>query len=266
MTVLIVVPARFASSRFPGKPLEMLTGATGRQKSLIMRSWEAASAAGGASRVVVATDDIRIRDAVKAFGGECVMTSPACRNGTERCWEAAERLGGRYEIVVNLQGDAPLTPPSFVESLITAMRDDCGAEVATPVIRFDEVTLAEFTRDLRRGRPGGTTAIFDAAGRALYFSKEIIPWSGYKPVPGDPCPVFHHVGVYAYTRRALGWYYRQRPGKLELIEGLEQLRFLEHGTDIACVEVESGNHKFWEVNNPDDIGRVEQRLQDLGIE
>ncbi len=266
MTVLIVVPARFASSRFPGKPLELLKGATGTQKSLIRRSWEAASLADGVSRVVVATDDIRIRDTVQAFGGECVMTSPACRNGTERCWEAVERLGGHYEIVVNVQGDAPLTPPSFVESLVVAMSEDCGAEVATPVIRFDEATLGEFAEDLGRGRPGGTTAVFDAAGRALYFSKEIIPWSGYTLVPGEPCPVFHHVGVYAYTRQALGWYYRQKPGTLERVEGLEQLRFLEHGADIACVEVESGNHKFWEVNNPGDIDRVEKRLQALGIE
>ncbi len=266
MSVLIVIPARFASSRFPGKPLEMLRGATGLERTLVQRTWEAAAATRGVDRVVVATDDIRIRDAVEAFGGECVMTSPTCRNGTERCFAAIERLGGRHDIVINLQGDAPLTPPSFVESLIEAMRADPDVQVATPVVRFDRKTLEGFAEDRRNNRVGGTTAVFNARNRALYFSKEIIPWTGFSFISDDPFPVFHHAGVYGYTPEALRWYCRCKPGVLEACEGLEQLRFLEHGMDVLCVEVEAAHNLFWEVNNPDDIARVEERLLSLGLE
>ena len=137
MPVLIVIPARYESTRYPGKPLAELKGATGLSKSLVQRSWEAARAVQGVDRVVVATDDDRIRDAALAFGAEVVMTSSACRNGTERCAEAFDVLGGGYDIVVNLQGDAPLTPAWFVEDLVTGLQGDPMAEVATPVLRCD---------------------------------------------------------------------------------------------------------------------------------
>ena len=244
----------------------MLRGATGLNKTLVQRTWEAAMQAEGIDRVVVATDDIRIRDAVERFGGECVMTSPKCRNGTERCWAAHERLGGRYDSIINVQGDTPLTPPSFVESLVAAMQSDLGIAVATPVVRFDRETLERFAEDRKNNRVGGTTAVFDEDNRALYFSKEIIPWTGFSLVSDDALPVFHHAGVYAYTPEALRWYCQREPSVLELCEGLEQLRFLEQGMEVICVEVEAGHQLFWEVNNPDDISRVEQRLAALGIE
>ncbi|MEN8842010.1 MAG: 3-deoxy-manno-octulosonate cytidylyltransferase, partial [Octadecabacter sp.] len=113
MSVLVVIPARYASTRYPGKPLVKLRGASGDAKSLIQRSWEAAQEVQGADRVVVATDDDRIKDAAEAFGAEVVMTSTEWQNGTERCAEALDALGGGYDIVVNLQGDAPLTPAWF---------------------------------------------------------------------------------------------------------------------------------------------------------
>ena len=133
MSVLVVIPARYASTRYPGKPLVPLTGATGKKRSLVERSWLAATAVTGVDRVVVATDDDRIRDAAEAFGAEVVMTSTKCANGTERCAEAHAVLGGGYDIVVNLQGDAPLTPHWFVEDLIAGLqanptdRDTCAA-------------------------------------------------------------------------------------------------------------------------------------------
>ena len=127
MSVVIVIPARYASTRYPGKPLVALTGATGEAKSLIQRSWEAACQVQGVDRVVVATDDDRIRAASEAFGAEVVMTSESCGNGTERCAEALEVMGGSYDIIVNLQGDAPLTPHWFVEDLIAGLRADSGA-------------------------------------------------------------------------------------------------------------------------------------------
>ncbi|MGD9295498.1 MAG: 3-deoxy-manno-octulosonate cytidylyltransferase, partial [Roseobacter sp.] len=118
MSVLIVIPARFASTRYPGKPLVGLRGYSGDTRTLIERSWQAALSVSGVDRVVVSTDDIRIRDAAEGFGAEVVITSPDCVNGTERCAETHHALGGGYDIIVNLQGDAPLTPSWFVEDLV----------------------------------------------------------------------------------------------------------------------------------------------------
>jgi 3-deoxy-manno-octulosonate cytidylyltransferase (CMP-KDO synthetase) len=264
MSVLLVIPARYPSVRFPGKPLVELRGATGEAKSLIRRSWEAACEVSGVDRVVVATDDDRIRTAAEAFGAEVVMTSDRCRNGTERCAEAAEALGGGWDAVVNLQGDAPLTPAWFVEPLIAALAADPGADMATPVLRCDGRALAGFQEDRRAGRVGGTTAVFDTAGRALYFSKEVIPYTNEAFAPDAPTPVFHHVGVYAYRPTALAAYAGWPQGVLERLEGLEQLRFLEQGHAVACVPVEGRGRPFWEVNNPEDVPRVEAMLADLG--
>ena len=135
MSVLIAIPARYDSTRYPGKPLVILTGPDG-PKTLIRRSWEAAMAVRGVDRVVVATDDVRICDLAEGFGAEVIMTSPAAQNGTERCAEVASKLAG-YDIVINLQGDAPLTPPWFVEDLIEGLASDPGADIATPVLRCD---------------------------------------------------------------------------------------------------------------------------------
>ncbi|MBE0553043.1 MAG: NTP transferase domain-containing protein, partial [Rhodobacteraceae bacterium] len=135
MSVLVAIPARYASTRYPGKPLVSLKGPDG-EKTLIRRSWEAAVAVRGVDRVVVATDDARIADHAAGFGAEVVMTSSACQNGTERCAEVAAALPG-YEVVVNLQGDAPLTPAWFVEELVAGLRADPGADIATPVLRCD---------------------------------------------------------------------------------------------------------------------------------
>lgn len=266
MSVLLVIPARYASSRFPGKPLTPLRGATGTARSLIRRSWDAARDVAGVDRVVIATDDDRVRDAAEGFGAEVVMTSPECANGTERCAMAFDMLGGGFEIVVNLQGDAPLTPPWFVEALIEALRAHPAAEAATPVLRCDGRMLADLRADRRAGRVGGTTAVFGIEGAALYFSKEVIPHVPGTPGPKEPAPVFHHVGVYAYRPSALAAYPRWTAGPLERLEGLEQLRFLERGVHLSCVEVEARGRSFWEVNNPEDVARVEEMLAEMGIE
>lgn len=259
MSVAILIPARYASTRYPGKPLAPLRGADGSVKPLIRRTWEVAMAVTGVASVHVATDDARIREAAESFGAEVLMTSPDCENGTVRCAEAVEAAGIEAEIVVNLQGDAPLTPVRFLEALIAAMRTDPAAEVATPVLRCDRATLHNFVEDRRKGLVGGTTAVFDRTGNALYFSKEVIPYAdGIEDL--DPVPVFHHVGVYAYRRPALAAYRRWPKGPLESIEGLEQLRFLENGRTVRCVEVTAGKDVFWELNNPIDVGRIEAAL------
>ncbi len=265
MSVLIVIPARYASTRYPGKPLVELTGATGVAQSLIRRSWEAARAVKGVDRVVVATDDEQIRQAAVRFGAEVVMTSSDCQNGTERCAEAYDNLGGGYEIVVNLQGDAPLTPHWFVEDLIAGLAAHPAAEVATPVLRTEGRALNGFLEDRRAGRVGGTTAVFGVEKQALYFSKEVIPYTGQIFGDDDPTPVFHHVGVYAYRPSALAAYPRWATGPLEKLEGLEQLRFLERGVPVLCVEVEARGRQFWELNNPSDVPRIEQMLKEMQL-
>jgi 3-deoxy-manno-octulosonate cytidylyltransferase (CMP-KDO synthetase) len=266
MSVLIVIPARYASTRYPGKPLVALRGATGKSLSLIERSWRAAQAVKGADRVVVATDDARIRAAAEEFGAEVVMTSESCGNGTERCAQAHALLGAGFEIVVNLQGDAPLTPPWFIEDLIAGLRAAPQAEVATPVLRCDGATLNSFLEDRKGGRVGGTTAVFSRSGRALYFSKEVIPFTSKSYAPNEKTPVFHHVGVYAYRPDALEAYPEWSIGPLEVLEGLEQLRFMENDRSVLCVEVDARGREFWELNNPQDVPRIEAMMTSMGLE
>ncbi len=266
MSVLIAIPARYASHRYPGKPLVPLTGASGVARTLIRRSWDAAMAVEGVDRVVVATDDARIEAEAESFGAEVVMTSKACANGTERCAEAHANIGGGYEIVVNLQGDAPLTPAWFVSDLVMALRAAPDAQIATPVLRCDGRALATLKGDRAEGRVGGTTAVFDSAHRALYFSKEVVPYTASVYAAEVETPVFHHVGVYAYRAEALAAYPSWSHGPLEMLEGLEQLRFLENGRHVMCVEVEARGRQFWELNNPQDVPRLESMMAEMGVD
>ena len=155
MSAVIFIPARYASTRYPGKPLVELTGATGEKKTLIQRSYEAAKAVKGDHQVYVLTDDDRIRDAALGFGAPVLMTSSNARNGTERCAEAVAMLDHEPDVVVNLQGDAPLTPAWFVEDLVAAMADP-AVQMATPVLRCDPETLTNLVTDRMNGRVGGT--------------------------------------------------------------------------------------------------------------
>ncbi|SEO93472.1 3-deoxy-manno-octulosonate cytidylyltransferase (CMP-KDO synthetase) [Salinihabitans flavidus] len=260
MKTVIVIPARYASTRYPGKPLVELTQPDGSRKSLIRMSWEAARAVRGVAEVHIATDDDRIRAAAQAFGAQVIMTSESCENGTARCADALSRAGIKADLVVNLQGDAPLTPAWFVEDLIAAMRDDPDAQVATPVLQCDARTYSHFIEDRHAGRVGGTTAVFDRRQHAMYFSKEVLPYIDPAKRPERDIPVYHHVGVYAYRPAALAAYTEWPEGVLEAREGLEQLRFLENGVPVRCVIVEGRGRVFWELNNPQDVARIESVL------
>ncbi|SDK46145.1 3-deoxy-manno-octulosonate cytidylyltransferase [Paracoccus chinensis] len=265
MSVVIVIPARFASTRYPGKPLVELRGADGEARTLIRRSWEAAMVVRGAARVIVATDDSRIADHAAGFGAEVAMTSSACRNGTERCAEVLVGLPETPEMIVNLQGDAPLTPAWFVEDLVAGLRAAPEAQVATPVLNCSGAMRADLLADRAAGRVGGTTAVFGVDGRALYFSKEVIPFVPHEVAPDAASPVFHHVGVYAYRPATLAAYAGWPEGRLERLEGLEQLRFLENGGSVLCVEVQAQGREFWELNNPEDVPRIEEMMQRMGM-
>ena len=264
MSILIVIPARYDSSRFPGKPLVNLKGVTGQAKPLIKRTWEAAMKVKDVDKVVVATDDLRISKVVKEFGGEVLLTSPDWRNGTERCSEASEYFANKYDLVVNLQGDAPLTPNWFIEALINTFRNASDQNILTPALRCNSSEIAALKADRQANRVGGTTVVFGTKKQALYFSKEVIPW--YDRSADSTPPVYLHVGVYAYTPKALSWYAKKPPGQLEQNEGLEQLRFLEYGKAIHCVEVNSKGRPMWELNNPSDIEIIERYLKQAKIE
>lgn len=263
----IIIPARYDSTRYPGKPLVGLRGAGGQSRSLIARSLMAARVAAGAGIAVhVATDDARIADEVHRQGGAVIETSSDCRNGTERVAEAVARAGITAEIIVNLQGDAPLTPPHFVTALIDTLRAEPGCGMATPCLRCDRETVANLLADRAAGRVGATTVVADRAGRALYFSKEVIPFTNGLGAADGIVPVFHHVGVYAYRRASLLAYAGWEQGPLETLEGLEQLRFLENGHPVRMVEVTAPGARFWELNNPSDVPLIEGYLARMGLD
>ena len=265
MSAVIVVPARYASTRYPGKPLVPLKGASGSSRPLIQRSWEAARAVPAVEGVIVATDDARIADAARGFNAEVAMTPESSRNGTERCAAALAAIGDA-DIIVNLQGDAPLTPPGFVTALLEAMAADPAIEVATPALRVTPEIHRRLLADQREGRVGGTTVAISTSGDALYFSRSVIPHVGAAAL-GDPAlPVFLHIGVYAYTRAALEAYAALPPTPLELLEGLEQLRFIEHGRAVRVVEVAAPGYDIWELNNPEDVAPIEAALAARGLD
>jgi 3-deoxy-manno-octulosonate cytidylyltransferase (CMP-KDO synthetase) len=265
MNAVILIPARYQSSRYPGKSLVPLKGASGVAKPLIQRSVEAARRVAGVSGVFVTTDDERIADACGRFGVGVIMTSPECRNGTERCAEALAQLHGP-DLVINFQGDALLTPATFVEALIASMEHDSEALVATPALRLRSDEVRALQSEEAAGRVGGTSVVTDAQGRALYFSKQLIPHLPAGALDGELSPVRLHVGVYAYRPLALELYSRTPPGELEQLEGLEQLRFLAAGVPIAVVELETPQFALRELNNPEDVAPIEQALAQAGIE
>jgi len=265
MNNVILIPARFQSTRYPGKPLVELKGAGGTPKPLIQRSVEAARKVVGVSGVFVVTDDERIADACTAFGVGVIMTSSECRNGTERCAEALAALHGP-DLVINFQGDALLTPPGFVEALIARMEQDSDALVATPamLLRSDEVRALQ--AEEAAGRVGGTTVVTDNAGRGLYFSKRLIPHLPTGALDAEMSPVRLHVGVYAYRPEALERYVATPVSELETLEGLEQLRFLAAGIPVAVVDVATPSFALRELNNPEDVAPIEQALAEAGLE
>lgn len=265
MNSVILVPARFASTRYPGKPLVELKGAGGAPKPLIQRSWEAAMRVPGVATVHVVTDDERIRDAARGFSASVIMTSDACRNGTERCAEALQQLGD-VELVINLQGDALLTPPGFVTALIDHMAANPDALVATPAMRQRSTEVRALQAEEAAGRVGGTSVVTDNDGRALYFSKKLIPYLPSHALDGELSPVRLHIGIYAYRPQALATYVATPVSELEELEGLEQLRFLAAGIRVDVVEVETPPFTLRELNNPEDVEPIEEALAAAGLE
>ncbi len=240
--VAVIIPARYASTRFPGKPLAMLCG-----RPMIQHVYEKA-AASDADIVAVATDDERIYDAVSAFGGTAVMTSSEHPSGTDRIAEAAAALDIRPEIIVNVQGDEPLIPTSVINDLIAVMERAGGPEMATVAVPAVRGSMTE----------NNVKVVFGADGTALYFSRCEIPFvrSG-----GSDAGVYLHWGIYAYRRSALERFVKLPPGRLEMSEKLEQLRALENGIPIY---VHVSDLQSIGVDTPEDLIRVEKRMRETG--
>src|SRR5580700_3961511 len=240
--VVIVIPARFGSTRLPGKPLVSLAG-----KPMIQRVYERAKMARLADRVIVATDDDRIVKAVNSFGGEARMTRADHRTGTERVAEVAAHVEG--DVFVNVQGDEPLLDPVAVDTAVAALLEDPGAAVATVA------TPIKIPGDIMD--PNVVKVVLDFDDNALYFSRAPIPWVRDT---GSTIQVRHlkHLGLYVFQREALLDYPTLPQGELERIEQLEQLRWMENGTKIRIAEVE---HDAVSVDVPEDVARVEKLLR-----
>jgi len=240
MHAVIVIPARYASTRFPGKPLADLAG-----RSLIRRVWERATTSAVASHAWVATDDDRILDHVKSFGGRAVMTRSDHESGTDRIAEALveiERLEGRvFDQVVNVQGDEPLIDMGGVDAVIRMLQADPAIDVATLCCPIDD---AEFRN------PDVVKVVRDLQGNALYFSRAPIPWEAQHLSR-------RHVGLYAYQRRALLDFPGLDPSPLERQEKLEQLRLLQNGFRIRVLDSDKPHAG---VDRPEDVERIVHEL------
>jgi 3-deoxy-manno-octulosonate cytidylyltransferase (CMP-KDO synthetase) len=237
-----VIPARFGSTRFPGKPLADLLG-----KPLIQWVYEQARRVPGLDGVFVATDDERIRDCVTGFGGQAVMTRSDHPSGSDRLAEAADLLNlSPQDIVINIQGDQPVFPPEIIGHLARLLELDCSAVMATPAKRLTDLKLAQ--------NPNVVKVVFDHRGRALYFSRSPLPYwrDGERPY------FFKHIGIYAYRVDFLKNFVTLPPGRWEEAEKLEQLRALEYGYPIQVAETTGDT---LEVDTPEDLIRVEEYLR-----
>ncbi|UCG31771.1 MAG: 3-deoxy-manno-octulosonate cytidylyltransferase [Phycisphaerales bacterium] len=221
MPVVAIIPARYASTRFPGKPLASETG-----KPLIQHVYDRVTAARLVDRVIVATDDERILRAVRGFGGHAEMTRGDHATGTDRIAEVAAELGEEFDTVLNVQGDEPELEPGSVDRLVEVIREHRDCSVATLACRFRQRKDAE--------SPNNVKVVLDGQGRALYFSRSLVPYArDAEQLSAEACPWLLHVGIYAYRRNFLLKLANMAATPLERLEKLEQLRVLENGYAIA---------------------------------
>lgn len=260
MTNLIVIPARYGSKRLPGKPLTAIAGRLLIER-IVAIGMEAASRLGN-TEVVVATDDDRIAEATAAMGVRSLMTDSAIGSGSERALAAYRLLGEGYDLIVNLQGDAMFASPDHVVRIVTAATAS-GADVTTPVVRLAWPTL-DALRESKRVSPGsGTCCICDAQGRAIWFTKSVVPFirdeAKHRSL-GPLSPVRQHIGLYCYRPAALARVEAAAPSEYEVLEGLEQLRFLAQGIDVRVVEVAPTAYAASGIDSPDDVRRAETEI------
>lgn len=238
MKIIGIIPARYGSRRFPGKPLALLDG-----KPMIQRVYERAAKSKYLSRIIVATDDVRIMRVVWQFGGEAMLTSRNARSGTDRIAEAAKKMTG--DIVVNIQGDEPLIHHRTIDALIQTMRQDSRLLIATcacPIRNLSESNSENVVK-----------VVLDRYSNALYFSRSLVPYT----LNHQPKKFFKHLGIYAYRKNFLLRFAKWKRTPLETAESLEQLRALEYGTRMKVVIV---NQDSQGVDTKEDLARVKRLL------
>ena len=256
-SAVIVIPARMTSTRFPNKPLALIKG-----KTMIERVWHIAKAVPFASQVLIATDSEELKEFAEQFGAEVVMTSSDCVTGTDRVAEVSGKSDKKHSIFFSFQGDAVLTPPWVVEAVLKAMLSDPTIQIATPAVLLQENARAEFIASKRGGSSSGTTVTFDKNGKALYFSKALIPYHREEMHPDRH--IYRHIGLYGYRSDTLHTLSQLPEGLFEKSEKLEQLRALENGIPIQVVEVDYRGRTHGSVDRPEDIAFVEQIIEKEG--
>lgn len=241
MNIIGIIPARYASTRFPGKPLIDLGG-----KSMIRRVYEQCKKAETLSDVIVATDDERIAEHVRAFGGKVAMTSDQHQSGTDRCAEVVLTYNGLCDAVINIQGDEPFINPSQIDALALAFQDP-HVQLAT--------MKKKMTTEADVQNPNMVKVISNDKDEAIYFSRSPIP---YRRNPETTITYYKHIGIYGYRKAALLEITQLPAGRLELAENLEQLRWIEHNYRIKLIETAIENIA---IDTPDDLARVEKYLK-----
>jgi 3-deoxy-manno-octulosonate cytidylyltransferase (CMP-KDO synthetase) len=249
MPSIALIPARWASTRFPGKPLALLAG-----KPLVQHVWERCLRAKKIDRVIVATDDMRIAEAAFEFGAEVAVTSPKHPTGSDRLAEVAAKLRGVARII-NVQGDEPMIDPRLIDSLVADMEANPRAEMVT--------AATVFTNEAAATNPNNVKVVTDQLGNALYFSRSLIPFvrdaapANRKSKIENP-KFLHHLGIYGYRRQFLLQFVKWKPTPLEIAEKLEQLRALEMGARIRVVLTK---HRGIGVDTPEDLAAAEEQLR-----
>ncbi len=245
MSCAVIIPARYASTRFPGKPLHIIAG-----KPLVQHVWERCRGCRNVGSILVATDDERIANTARGFGAEVCMTSPNHQSGTDRIAEAARSLPDATH-VINVQGDEPLISPQLVDELAARMAADSGISMITAVHAVYDATLLDNSNIVK--------CVLTRDGRALYFSRSRIPY----PRASHPgLTNWRHMGIYGFSRVFLEQFVAWEPSPLEITESLEQLRALENGYKIKVAETE---YESWGVDTPEDLVRVEQLFGTRGV-
>lgn len=252
--IYIVIPARFQSTRFPGKPLASIA-----KHTMLKRVWQIAMATNSESKVIIATDNQKIFEHAQSFGANVVMTPESCRNGTERVFAATQSYAEEDDIILSLQGDAVLTPPWVIDSLIDALLTCPDADIATPAQELVGDQVEQFLAHKKVSPSSGTCVTFDKNFNALYFSKQVIPFAH-----GKLSKIYRHIGLYAYRNSALQAFIQLPPSPLEKVEKLEQLRALENGKTIKVVPVDYRGRTHASVDTPEDLAHVEAIIQREG--
>ncbi len=239
LRTLGVIPARYGAQRFPGKPLALIAG-----KSLVQRVYEQVAQAARLDKIIVATDDTRILEAVEAFGGDALLTSPDCATGTDRVAEVARAY--ESEFIVNIQGDEPLLRPEMIDQLVAGIQDDSDCRMATLARKIESAEVL--------ANPNVVKVVVAGTGDALYFSRSVIPYVR----DGGRATHYKHLGIYAFRREFLLEFVGWPQSELEKIEKLEQLRALDHG---VAIKVLITPHDSIGVDRPEDVKLVEEILR-----